>query len=138
MATKQKDVALRRIQVVHILIKFLLDPKDIKSLRVDFEDLVIQEVITEVESKKIRETFRDLITDLEDTFPTTEEENIKINTLIAQLSKDDINTLVRITNKTPNYQSLVEIREFFSRRSEKIPLSDCKSVINYFRQHNLS
>jgi hypothetical protein len=136
MATKQKDNSIRRLLIVHILIKALLDPRDLKQFRMDLEDLVIQEIIDEAQSKKIRETFRDLIGDLEEITPVLAEENIRINVLIASLKADEVREISRIAGKPFNYAVFAEVRECLSKRDEKFSLADCKSIINYFKQNN--
>jgi hypothetical protein len=137
MATDQKDNTIKRTLIVHILIKSLLDPKDLKQLRVDLEDLVIKGVINEIQSKKIREIFRDLISDLDEITPIFKEDNIRINTIIASLKEETAVKLSLIAKKPFNYTIFNEVKECLSDTNGKLSLPDCKSIINYFKQNKI-
>ncbi len=137
---KYKETLVKRILIVNILIKSLLEYDDLKFLRINLEDLVIQDIITELEGKKIRETFRDLLTDLNEIAPfVIESDTIKTDILLTKLTAKDSQLLSEVCNTgesyKKNYSAITNIREFFLSKGEKLSLVDCKNILNYFRKN---
>lgn len=140
MNKKSKEDLVKRILIINILIKSLIESDDIKLLRLNLEDLVMQEIITELESKKIRETFRDLLADLNEIAPVIiEEDSFKIDILLTKLTAGDSKFLSELCNNinshNKNFAIITGIRDFFlSSKGEKLTLVDCKNIFNYFKK----
>jgi len=140
MNKKSKEDLVKRILIINILIKSLIESDDIKFLRLNLEDLVMQEIITELESKKIRETFRDLLADLNEIAPVIiEEDSFKTDILLTKLTAENSKFLFELCNNinshNKNFAIITGIRDFFlSSKGEKLTLVDCKNIFNYFKK----